>query len=277
MIREQGVFNPVTGDNITGDYATNAKEELNKELEELRNFLREEIVSGTKSQVIKKEIISRAESVFSDYYDSLKQPVNKEVLEKARRELEEDIKVYLRLFNELKVVGEKSEKHGLAFEITLKPELSFHFGWVADKEGFWIQFNRDNKPHSLIYALPLTHLKTDAYGPYFIGGIPPAARLVLVTENMMLFASQDNAPPSDLIKELTPKQEIISGVVPLLSGKKKGSLIDFELTDPSCVDCAAEPSNKEILETVFKELPKVKAVGIVTAGHPKKEVFIKDA
>lgn len=268
-MREQGVYNPLTGENITGEYASSSKEELATKLKELKKKLIEKIVSG------KKPRVNGIKAIITSYYNSLKQPVNNELLEKRKQELKKEVKAYSKLYDELIKIGEQGKSYGLSYEVTLKPSLSFHLGWQSKREGLWLQFKKENKPHSLFYALPLTNIKTNTYGPHFIGGLPAAARLILVTKHLMLFTSHENQPPSDLIKQLTPKEELITDLVPMLTGKKRGALIDFELTDPECVDCPAEPPKKEIINTVFKEMPRIKAVGIVTSGYPEKEVIVK--
>ena len=182
---------------------------------------------------------------------------------------------YAGIIDELRAVGKLAEEHGLTFDISAKPDLSFHFGWDCSMPGIWITFGKDGHPNSTLLALPPTGMKTTSYGPYFFGGEPPAASLLRVNERMMLFVSQDSTPPDNFIEAIqTPleQDEEASHNLPMCLVRRRGALLDVEMNDPVCVDAPASHSRDEIIEIVFERLPYIHVIGICTSGYPEKEI-----
>ena len=179
-----------------------------------------------------------------------------------------------KVFEELEKIGKISEKFDLSYEISTEPKLSFNFGWETKVKGLWITFSREGHLTSTMYALPITSINTNIYGPYYFGGTPPAANLVRINKNIMLFSSDENTPPSDFIEEIFTKSKPISEVLPMCAVSQRNVLLDVELTDPVCVDAPASNSKEEILEEV-KNMSEILAVGIATSGYPNKEIIAK--
>lgn len=180
----------------------------------------------------------------------------------------------LNLKNDLEKIGNIAKEFDLDYEINDEPKLSFNFGWGAKKQGLWITFSKNNHLNSIMYALPVTSISTNIYGPYYIGSTPPAANLVRINKDLMLFSSDENTPPSDFIEKIFTKKEPFSDFLPMCAISRRDVLLDVELTDPVCVDAPASNSKEEILEEV-KKLPEILAVGIATSGYPNKEIIAK--
>lgn len=205
--------------------------------------------------------------VFDKYSDRL--------VDISKPEFKRMLEAYSNLRLELEGIGGLAEEAGLGYEISISPVLSFHFEWESGENGLWITFSKDGHPSSTLLAMPLIPMSTTTYGPYYFGGTPPAADLIKVTEHMMLFVSHESAPPEELLNKLMQEEQDIPDLVPMLVGRRRGALVDFELTDPACVDVAAEPSDDEIAQIVFDNLPGVHAVGICIAGYPNKKIITR--
>lgn len=180
------------------------------------------------------------------------------------------------IYDELEKIGEISKNFALTYEITEEQKLSFHFGWETETKGLWIIFYKDQKPNGILFALPLTSIKTNTYAPYYLGGTPTAANLIMINDKIMLFSSEENSPSGDFLQKISTKEEPISGILPMCNLKRRGVLIDAELNDPACVDTPASHSREEIIEEVFGKMPDILAIGICTSGYPEKEIIIKD-
>lgn len=185
--------------------------------------------------------------------------------------LEVVVDSYFRLRQELEKVGKVAETLGLTFKISITLKLSFHFDWDAKAAPLWLTLSRDGHLNSTLLAFPPTAMRTDTYGPFYFGGTPPAASLLKVTEEMMLFVSDESTPPDELLEKLNTQEEEAPYILPVTHTTRRGPLIEVHLTDPVCVDVCAEPSNEEILEIIWGDMPDIHLIGIVTSGYPSKE------
>ena len=176
------------------------------------------------------------------------------------------------MFEELKKVGRIAEGFGLTWEITVDQKLSFDFGWEGEFEALWITFGRNGHRQSTLLGIPFTSMSTNTYGPYYLGGTPPSAELFRITEHGMIFASNESLPPEELLLSLATPEEPVDHLVPIATATRRGFMIEVELPDPVCVDSPAAPGRGEVLEIVFREIPEILAVGIVTSGYPMKEI-----
>jgi len=176
------------------------------------------------------------------------------------------------LFQDLEEVGRIAEGYGLTWEITTEPRLSFHFGWKCESEASWITFSKDGHFQSTLLGIPFTTMSTTTYGPYYLGGTPPAADLLRISKRGMIFVSEESVPPQELLRVLYTPEESVDHLVPIVTTIRRGPIIEVELADPVCVDTPAGPGRDEVLETIFREMPGVLAVGIVTSGYPMKEI-----
>ncbi len=181
-----------------------------------------------------------------------------------------------KVFEELKKIGDISQTMGLNYKITFNPILSFHFGWETESKGLWITFFRDTIPNGILYALPITTLKTNTYAPYYIGGTNPAADLIHVNKNIMIFCSYENIPPDSFIKKIFTRRESISDLIPMCSVWQRDVLIEVEMNDPICVDTPASPSKEEIIKDVVEKMPEILAIEIGVSGYSDREIIAKD-
>lgn len=275
---DQGMFDP-TGRNIAGDFAVEAKQELDGKLNSVFDALLE---------CSYEDSVSAVKDAFESYYRSLKLPVDEDVLsakleelrsayildliiagKDPRPEFPDDsgfIDEYSSLFQDLKVIGSSARQAGYGYTISRCPSSSFNFGWDCEKVPFWLNLNMDRK-NNVLCALPLCDMETSMYGPYFIGGVPPAADIVCVTPNMILLSDGFS---DDFLNALVPDKEEVE--IPCCSAYKQGFLLLVELTDPACVSAPASPCEEEVLDYA-REVDGISLVSVVTSGLPLRKVF----
>lgn len=257
--KHQAIIDPITGKDITGDVVSKSEEEMKKEIEHILD-------SATTENII--ESIEHIEDVLEKHYRSLKLPIDERKLEKifARHAK----KVYPELFSDLDMIGKISQNHGLEYRILTKPKLSFHFGWNTKSRGLWVIFYKQGCLHSTLYAMPIVEMETNTYGPYFIGGEPPAAEIVKATKRMILFASQESTPPQDYLKKIRDVKMDWNELA-LLAPKRLGTILEVEYTDPVVESAPAEHSEQEVIEEAKKD-KQLKAVSFVISGYPHKRI-----
>lgn len=176
---------------------------------------------------------------------------------------------------ELNEIGCISENFGCTYELSTDPKLDFHFDWDTTIPGVWITFSKDGHLHSTLLGFPLTNMTTSAYGPYYFGGTPPAALLIRITPNLMLFSSESNSPPAEFLEVIFTKKDPESPDIPCCCTEKRGALLDVEVNDPVAVESPASPGTDEIMGIVMNEMPDIHLVGIVTSGYPMKELIAR--
>lgn len=182
---------------------------------------------------------------------------------------------YQACISDLRKIGITASGYGLTFTLSSEPALDFHFNWDAHLPGIWITFSKDGHPRSTLLGFPLTSISTGSYGPYFFGGEPPAARLLTTTEHLMIFVSDTNSPPDELLAVLSTQPDPESPSIPEAVTELHGTLLEVEVGDPVCVDCPASPGREEVLDIAFNDLEGILLVGFVTSGYPMKEFVAK--
>ena len=182
---------------------------------------------------------------------------------------------YERAIRELNEIGRLSADFGLTYELSTEPKLLFHFDWNTTIPGVWVTFSRDGHLHSTLLGFPLTGMTTNTYGPDYFGGTPPAANLIRITPHLMLFVSESNSPPDDLLDAIITGKEQEAPDIPVCFMEQRGPLLDVEVNDPVVVEAPASPGRQEILGIVMEEMPDIHLVGIVTSGYPQKELIAR--
>ncbi len=317
MLPEQGMFDPITGLNVTGDLSAEARKEMEDGLTRFMELALERGAKGEDSQKIFSELSAEIEKIIERYYRFLKRPTDETALSLHLEKLRESLNTFERIISELEIIGMKARQFGLDYKITSKPHLLFHFGWengedrkdhgpehqtgykqeFTPEQGLWITFSEKTMvrkgvggrggeeeksatvwhPTSTLLAIPITNIQTTSYGPYFFGGEPPAADIVRITEKAMIFVSQDSMPPSEFLQEIATASAPAIDFVPLCTTSQCGPLLEVEVSDPVCVDIPASPSTEEILKDVFGNHPDILAISIVTSGYPIKKIFTRSS
>ncbi len=265
---EQGIFDPVTGKNITGDVISESRDLLELKIEDLLEVAYLHMRNKDSPDNILKIFSEKFREVTEQYFNSIKQPVDEDFLKESISFLNKIVNAY----RELLTISKIAEKFNLSSKITENPILSFHFDWQCNIHSLFITFKKDNKLNSTLLAVPLCNMTTNTYGPYYVGGTPPAAELIRITENAMIFFCQENTPPYEFLEELKTPTEQVQELIPCVMAEKRGLLLEITL-DAS--ENEKKDSKTAIINQVFKQMPEIKIMSVVTKGSPIKEFITK--
>ncbi len=83
----QGVFDPVSGQNITGDFVSESRDDLDQRLDAILALARDKIDGGASPDAVYSEFIIVIEEELIIHYRRLKLPLNTEMLARYTREL----------------------------------------------------------------------------------------------------------------------------------------------------------------------------------------------
>ena len=266
----QGIFDPETGRNITGEVAEQSRRDSEKELADVKGRAIANLANGMEIGQVMDAAREEIFNVLDRHYTGLKLPIDEDHLADLSGRLGAILVIYSQFMEELQQL---SADTGLQFEISAEPRLAFHFGWETDQPGIFLTF--PNNAGTLL-AVPYCSMKTSSYGPFFFGGEPPAASILRGCKNGLLFVSQEGTPPSEVLDKLAQEEVVHPHIVPMLPFRQMGNYARVSLTDPECVDCPAEPGYAEFSNIIYEEKPEIMAIGVVTSGIPLFEIIPRD-
>ncbi len=264
---QQEFGDPASGMNSTGDFAAEEKASLESVRSRVYTRVREALTAGKKTDDIMQELFGELEKAAGEYARGMKQPSDQAQADEKKL-LREHIDTYAALHRDLCEAGACGQSLGFSYEVTVSRKQEFNFGWQCQQEGLWLSFSENNTPAGQLLGFPLCEMITDMYGPFYFGGTPPAARVLRVTDNMILFVSDASMPSGDLLEILATPEEP-GDLLPMALHTSRGPLLEVSYTDPACVDIAAESSEEDVLQMCAG---RFKAVSFVTSGFPEKKI-----
>ena len=269
---EQGIFDPETGRNITAEVYSESLQETDKALADAGWRAIRELVNGIEIGSAIDNARQEIVRILENHYFSMKLPVDEDRLADLMGRLGVVLIQYSSLLDDVLELKETAKSLGYSCDASMEPKLSFYFGWECPLDGINLTFSDAQEFCGMLLAVPYCYMKTNSYGPFFFGGEPPAAEILRAGQGGLIFVSQENAPPGDVLEALSMPRITESGLLPVTSAEIMGLLAEVALTDPACVDVAADPSDNEIKEIIFGERPEIMAIAIYTSGYPMKEI-----
>ncbi len=268
----QGIFDPETGQNITGEAYSESKADMEKELKAIRDRAIGQLVDGSEIGMVMDSASQKITGALEQHFFSMKQPVDEDMLAELKGKFGALLVAYSMLLEEITQISSRME-NGYTVSPTTRPKTSFYFGWESDLAPFFLDIEGPNGHYATLLAIPHCRMHTASYSPYFFGGEPPAADIIWSGKHGHIFICQEGTPPPEFYDVIFLDKIEHLDMVPMMVVYQYGTLAEISYTDPACVDVAAEPSESEIQEIIFGELQDIMAIGIVVSGYPEKKIL----